>query len=179
VRAALDEAGVMIFGTLSQRKPEGLLAWREAVASTRATKVCDLNLRPTDQYAIAITEAIAVADIVKINDRELAALHQWYGWSDPIAKLRERSKLIAVTHGAAGSTLYGEHTIQVPAFEAPPGGDNVGCGDAYLAILVLGLTSGWDLEHSGRAAAKWAAAVAGARGATPLFSEEQIEELLA
>ncbi|MDQ3337059.1 MAG: PfkB family carbohydrate kinase [Myxococcota bacterium] len=179
VRAALDEAGVMIFGTLAQRTPDGLLAWREAVASTRATKVCDLNLRPTDQYAIAITEAIEAADILKINDRELAALHQWYGWRDPIAKLRERSKLIAVTHGAAGSTLYGEQTIEIPAFEAPRGGDNVGCGDAYLAILVLGLTSGWDLEHSGRAAAKWAAAVAGARGATPLFSEEQIEELLA
>lgn len=178
-RAALDEAGVMIFGTLAQRTPEGLDAWREAIASTRATKVCDLNLRPTDQYATAIAEGIAAADIIKINDRELAALHQWYGWPDPIAKLRERSKLIAVTHGAGGSTLYGAHVIEIPAFEAPPGGDNVGCGDAYLAILVLGLTSGWDLEHSGRAAAKWAAAVAGVRGATPLFPEDQIEELLA
>ena len=178
-RAALDEAGVMIFGTLAQRMPEGLAAWREAIASTRATKVCDLNLRAKDQLAPAVTEALAAADIIKINDRELAALHQWYGWADPIAKLRERSKLIAVTHGAAGSTLHGEHTIEIPAFAAPPGGDNVGCGDAYLAILVLGLTSGWDLEHSGRAAAKWAAAVAGARGATPLFAEDQIEELLA
>jgi fructokinase len=179
VRAALDEAGVFIFGTLAQRTAEGLAGWREAIAATRATKVCDLNLRPTDQLADAISAAINAADIIKINDRELASLHQWFGWADPIANLRERSKLIAVTHGAAGSTLYGEHTIEVPAFEARPGGDNVGCGDAYLAILVYGLTSGWDLAHSGRAAAKWAAAVAGARGATPTFSDELIEELLA
>lgn len=178
-RAALDEAGVLIFGTLAQRKPEGLAGWREAVRATRATTVCDLNLRPTDQNAPAISEAIAAADIIKINDRELAALHQWFGWADPIAKLRERSKLIAVTHGAAGSTLHGEHTIEIPAFAAQPGGDNVGCGDAYLAILVYGLTSGWDLEHSGRAASRWAAAVAGVRGATPIFEEDQIEELLA
>jgi sugar/nucleoside kinase (ribokinase family) len=169
----------MIFGTLAQRTPAGLAAWREAIAATRATKVCDLNLRPTDQNAPAIAEAIDAADIIKINDRELAALHQWFGWRDPIAKLRERSKLVAVTHGAAGSTLHGEHTIDVAAFAAAPGGDNVGCGDAYLALLVYGLTSGWDLETSGRVAARWSAAVAGARGATPTFSDELIEELLA
>ena len=73
-RAALDEAGVLIFGTLAQRTPEGLAAWRDAVASTRATKVCDLNLRPTDQYADAIADAIAAADIIKINEQEVAAL---------------------------------------------------------------------------------------------------------
>ena len=185
VRAALDEAGVLIFGTLAQRKPEGLAGWRDAIAATRATKVCDLNLRPTDQDAVAIREAIDAADIIKINDRELASLREWYGWPDPIMKLREprpdgrARRTIAVTHGAAGSTLYGDHTIEVPAFAARPGGDNVGCGDAYLAILVLGLTSGWDLAASGRAAAKWAAAVASVRGATPTFSDDQIEELLA
>ena len=179
VRAALDEAGVVIFGTLSQRAPEGLAAWREGIAATRATKVCDLNLRASDQNAPAIAMAIEAADILKVNDKELATLHQWFGWPDPIAKLRDRSKLVAVTHGAAGSTLHGERTIEVPAFEARPGGDNIGCGDAYLAILVYGLTCGWDLEQSGRAAAKWAAAVAGARGATPVFSDEQIEEMLA
>jgi fructokinase len=179
VRAALDEAGVMIFGTLAQRKPEGLAAWREAIASTRATKVCDLNLRPTDQNASAIGEALEAADIIKVNDRELATLQQWFGWADPVAKLRERSKLVAVTHAAAGSTLYGERTIEVPAFHATAGGDNVGCGDAYLALLVYGLTSGWDLETSGRVASRWAAAVAGARGGTPTFSDELIEELLA
>jgi fructokinase len=179
VRAALDEAGVMIFGTLAQRTPEGLAAWREAIAATRATKVCDLNLRSADQNAPAVAEAIEAADIIKLNDRELATLHQWYGWADPVAKLRERSKLVAVTHGAAGSTLHGEHVLEIPAIAATAGGDNVGCGDAYLALLVFGLTSGWDLATSGRVAARWAAAVAGARGATPPFSDELIEELLA
>jgi fructokinase len=88
-------------------------------------------------------------------------------------------RIVIVTHGAAGSTIYGDSVIEIPAFEATPGGDNVGCGDAYLAILVYGLTCGWDLVHSGRAASKWAAAVAGVRGATPSFDEERVEELLA
>jgi sugar/nucleoside kinase (ribokinase family) len=75
--------------------------------------------------------------------------------------------------------VYGDKTIEVPAFESAPGGDNVGCGDAYLAILVLGLVNGWDLEASARTASKWAAAVAGVRGATPSFDDARVEELLA
>ena len=84
-----------------------------------------------------------------------------------------------MTHGAAGSTLFGDGPgIDIKGVRAPPGGDNVGCGDAYLAILVLGMTMGWDLEMSGRVATRWAAAVAGARGATPRFSDERIADLL-
>jgi sugar/nucleoside kinase (ribokinase family) len=144
--------------------------------------VCDLNLRPTDFDAVAIREAIEAADVVKINDRELAALRDRFGWADPVAALRRgRARVVAVTHGAAGSTLFGDGAhapIELPGVPAAPGGDHVGCGDAYLAILVHGMTLGWDLAASGRAASRWAAVVAGARGATPELSEEQIAELL-
>ena len=208
VREALGEASVFIYGTLAQRTPEGLAGWREAARAAAASclRVCDLNLRPTAFDAGAIREAIEAADVVKINDRELAALRDRFGWPDPVAALRRgRARVVAVTHGDGGSTLYGDggstlygdggstlygdggstlygdgaHApIELPGVPAAPGGDNVGCGDAYLAILVHGMTLGWDLESSGRAAARWAAAVAGARGATPSFSEAQIAELL-
>ncbi len=148
-----------------------------------ALRVYDLNLRPTELAAEAIAEAIALADVVKINDRELAALRDLFGWADPIAELRRpvggRARVVAVTHGAAGSTLHGDGApIELAGAPAAPGGDNIGCGDAYLAILVHGMTLGWDLAASGRAATRWAAAVAGARGATPSFDEELIAELL-
>lgn len=179
VTAALATAGVFVYGTLAQRTPEGLAGWREAVASTRCTKVCDLNLRPTDQYSVAMAEAVAAADVIKVNDRELVALRDWLGWSDPLATLRERARMVAVTHGDRGSTLYSEHgPLEIPAHPATPGGDNVGCGDAYLAILVYGLTSGWALADSGRAASRYAAAVAGARGATPMFEPDRVQDLL-
>jgi fructokinase len=184
VKQALRTAGVFLYGTLAQRKADGLLAWREAKNTAKCTRVCDLNLRPTDQYTIAITEAIASADIVKANDRELQSLHDWMGWDDPLAKLRlrganDRSRIVAVTHGDAGSTIHGAHgSLEIPGFPATPGGDNVGCGDAYLAILVHGLTSGWDLARSGRAASRYAAAVASERGATPMFETARVAELL-
>lgn len=180
VRIALATAGVFVYGTLAQRTPEGLDGWRQAVASTGCTKVCDLNLRPTDQYSVAIAEAVAAADVIKVNDRELAALRDWLGWTDPLAKLRATSRIVAVTHGDRGSTLYSAHgePLEIAPHPAARGGDNVGCGDAYLAILVHGLTSGWALADSGAAASRYAAAVAGARGATPLFEPEQLHDLL-
>ena len=185
VRQAIAEAGVLVYGTLAQRAPEGLAAWRAAARAARpgCLRVYDLNLRPTELRAEAIAEAIALADVVKINDRELAALRDLFGWADPIAELRRpvggRARVVAVTHGAAGSTLHGDGApIELAGAPAAPGGDNIGCGDAYLAILVHGMTLGWDLAASGRAATRWAAAVAGARGATPSFDEELIAELL-
>jgi fructokinase len=186
VRSALGEASVLVYGTLAQRTAEGLEGWREAARAAAATclRVYDLNLRPTEIDARAIREGLDAADVVKVNDRELAALREAFGWPDPIATLRRpedssRPRVIAVTHGADGSTLFGDGpAIEIPGVRAAPGGDNVGCGDAYLAILVHGMTLGWDLAASGRAAARWAAAVAGARGATPSFSEEEIADLL-
>ena len=187
-RAALGCASVLVYGTLAQRTPEGLAGWRAGAAAAAATclRVCDLNLRPVELNAQVIDEAIAAADVVKVNDRELAALRDRLGWADPLAQLqrsrergRGRARVVAVTHGADGSTLFGDGpAIEVPGVRTAAGGDNVGCGDAYLALLVHGMTLGWDLATSGRAAARWAAAVAAARGATPAFSPEQIEDLL-
>jgi len=183
-REALDEAGVLVFGTLAQRTPEGLAQWRDAIEHARCMKVCDLNLRggrlPEGDYAKAVLEAVEAADVLKVNAKELAVLGQWQGWKDPIAELRTRPRVLAVTHGADGSTLYGESgsAIEIAGVRARANGDNVGCGDAYLAILVHGMTLGWDLARSGRAASRWAAAVAECRGATPRFSDEQIADLL-
>ena len=181
VAAALGEAGVLVYGTLAQRTPEGLAGWRAAIGSaSKCVKVCDLNLRKTEtdgNERAAVDEALAAADVVKVNDKELARLADWRGWTDPIAALAPR--IVAVTHGAAGSTIHGKTgAIRVPGVAARPGGDNVGCGDAYLAILVHGMTLGWDLAHCGAAASRWAAAVAGVRGATPMFDEAQIDALL-
>ncbi len=183
VETAIAEAGVLIFGTLAQRTAEGLEAWESAVAAAGETclKVCDVNLRkaPAVPETAAVRAALDAADVVKVNDRELGVLAGWYGWADPIAALRANRKVVAVTHGAGGSTLYGDGAaITIPGVHAAVAGDNVGCGDAYLAILVLGMTMGWDLAASGHAAARYAAAVAEARGATPLFDDERIALLL-
>lgn len=183
VLEALGDAGVFVYGTLAQRTAEGLAAWRQAIAAAhrRALKVYDANLRPNDRAAHAAAGALEHADVVKLNDREVVQLRALLGWEDPVAELRAgRPRVVVVTHGAAGSTIFPSDTapIEIPGAPAEPGGDNVGCGDAYLALLVFGMTSGWDLAASGRVASRWAAAVAGVRGATPLFDDDRIADLL-
>ena len=184
---ALREASVLMFGTLAQHRPQGLHAWRDAVNSARGTclKVCDVNLRRNAvsdrDERDAVAAALDTADVVKVNDRELEVLAEWFGWrrDRAVDDLRRSERVVVVTHGEHGSTLHAEHAaIEIAGVPAASGGDRVGCGDAYIAILVFGITQGWDLARSGRAASRWAAAVAGARGATPRFSDEQIEDLL-
>jgi fructokinase len=197
VRDAIGDAGVFVYGTLSQRTADGFAQWQRAIeaARSRAVKVYDANLRPNDRASHAIGSALEHADVVKLNDREVAQLGELFGWDDPVARLRTpgaaasgiprgarpgKPRIVVVTHGAAGSTIYplDAGPIEVPGVRAAPGGDNVGCGDAYLALFVFGMTSGWDLTTSGRIESRWAAAVAGVRGATPLFDEDRIAELL-
>jgi fructokinase len=184
VAEAIGEAGVLIYGTLAQHTDAGIAGWRKAIAAADGClKVCDINLRRTSSTTPAeqraAQEALAAADIIKVNDQELARLAQWFGWRDPLATLRTGKRVVAITHGKDGATLYGEdRVIEIPGVRAQPGGDNVGCGDAFVAILVHGMTLGWDLETSGHAASRWAAAVASVRGATPLFDDDRIDELL-
>jgi fructokinase len=189
---AIREAGIFVYGTLSQRMPAGLAAWQLAIGHAgRALKVYDANLRPNDRATHVITTALASADLVKLNDREVAQLRDLFGWRDPIDALRLRAtpegeerrlqpRTVVITHGAAGSTIHplDGAAIEIAGAPAAPGGDNVGCGDAYLALLLFGMMSGWDLALSGRIASRWAAAVASVRGATPLFDDEEIAELL-
>jgi fructokinase len=189
VIGALGEASVLIYGTLAQRTAAGLQGWRDGMnaAHGRCLKVCDVNLRktatgPEINESVAVLAALERADMVKVNDRELASLADWLGWADPIAELRKRPRVVAVTHGAAGATLYGPdasaRAIEIAGTPAKAGGDNVGCGDAFLAILVHGMTLGWDFAQCGRAASRWAAAVAEVRGATPWFDEDRVADLL-
>lgn len=207
VEQAIADAGVFVYGTLSQRTPAGFAQWQLAVgAASRALKVYDANLRPNDRATHVVGTALAHADLIKLNDREVGQLRDLLGWDDPIARLRTadaaggatrhqfpatamatrqdslgaRPRIVVVTHGSAGSTIYplDGPAIEIRGVHSAPGGDNVGCGDAYLALLVYGMTCGWDLATSGRIASRWAAAVAEVRGATPRFDDERIADLL-
>jgi fructokinase len=183
VRAALGDAAAIVFGTLAQRTDDGLAAWRELMAAAPAgcLRVCDPNLRPGHFDRRAIEAALAAADVVKLNDGEVAACQRELGLSDPVGWLLERgARLVAITHGARGSTLVtADQRVAIAGVASAAGGDNVGCGDAYLAVLVHGIVAGWPLARTGRLASAWACAVAGRRGGTPAFTGEEIAGLFA
>lgn len=172
----LPAVRALVYGTLAQRRPVGLAALEAALAaaSPRVLRVCDPNLRPASPSPgddAALASALRAADVVKVGERELAMIGARLGIADVVASLLENgTRLVAVTRGADGSTWYGPGgaLFRVAAVPARPGGDNVGCGDAYVAGMVHGLLAGWPWRRIGALAAAIAAEVASARGATPV-----------
>jgi len=182
-RAAIAGARAVVFGTLSQRTDEGLASWRAMIDAVPAgcLRVCDPNLRPSHVDVRAMEAALLAADVVKLNDHEVRACGESLGHADAVGwLLGGGAQLVAVTHGAQGSTLHAPgRTLRAAGVPATAGGDNLGCGDAYVAVLAHGLTAGWDLERIARVASAWAAAVAGRRGGTPALSAAEIAAILA
>lgn len=182
VCAAMPRAAALVYGTLAQRTTPALARLREvlALAPPSCLRVCDPNLRPGLVDVAALEVALAAADVVKLGEQELRACGEALGDAELLATLRRRCRLVAITRGAAGSTLYaGDAMCEVAAVPAPPGGDNVGCGDAYVAAMVAGVVLGWDLARVGTVASRLATHVASARGATPHLEPAALTGVLA
>ncbi len=94
---------------------------------------------------------IQQADYVVVNDYESSLLQERTGWDeDAIA-----SRVVAyiITQGPKGSRiLTGEKTHLIPPAHERRLTDPTGCGDAYRAGLIFGLTRDYDLPTCGRMA---------------------------
>ncbi len=67
-------------------------------------------------------------------------------------------KALIVTLGNKGSAIYADgQRLYIQCVEAKAVIDPTGCGDAYRAGLIYGITHGWDWLTSGRLASVMAA----------------------
>lgn len=114
----------------------------------RATISYDLNVRPAitgvgPDVVAAIERMVALSDLVKASDEDLAALYPTLGVDDAVARLRELGpQAVLVTRGAAGATWSG--AVEVSITPAPVAvADTIGAGDTFGAaaldeLLALG-----------------------------------------
>lgn len=170
VKHALAGARAFCFGTLSQRIERGEIARAIALLPGDCLRVCDPNLRPRHIDLDNVRAALSWASVVKVNDLEAQSLAHMLGVESLAAWLcaDQGVKVIALTRGPRGSELITPaERAEHPGFPADPGGDNVGAGDAFTAVLVHGLCQGRALHEINRAANRYAAFVASCRGATP------------
>jgi 5-dehydro-2-deoxygluconokinase len=122
----------------------GVLAERRRSASPRSVTIVDLDWRPTlwpdrDRAPDVIRDAIRLADVVIGSDDEFAA----HGL-DPATALRQGPRLVALKHGATGSTVMtddGSRTIEAFRVEVVCG---LGAGDAFAAAFASGVLRGLD-----------------------------------
>lgn len=96
-----------------------------------------------------LVEFIDGAELYVANDYEWALTLEQTGLSE--AALFERVGAAVITRGAEGSTIcHGSERVEIPPVKAEQVVDPTGCGDAYRAGLLYGLTRGWSYEIAGR-----------------------------
>lgn len=119
---------------------------------------------------------IELATYVAVNDYEAELLTERTGL--PLEQIAKRVSALIVTRGEQGAEIYTDgKQIDIPCVSADKIVDPTGCGDAFRAGLLYGLTNGMDWTTTGRIASLMGAikiAYQGGQNHQP--SREEIEE---
>ena len=98
-----------------------------------------------------LLEQLQLASYLALNDYEAKVLESKTGLS--IHQLANHVQALIVTQGSHGSTIMAEgHTHHIPAVKAKVTVDPTGCGDAFRAGLLFGITHHLDWLTTGRLA---------------------------
>ncbi|MBM3395635.1 MAG: carbohydrate kinase family protein [Betaproteobacteria bacterium] len=94
---------------------------------------------------------IRQATYVTVNDYEARLLQDKTGKT--LEMLAREVKALIVTRGAEGSHIHSDgKCLNIPVAKPREIVDPTGCGDAYRAGLLYGISNGWDWERTGRLA---------------------------
>lgn len=174
-----EQADAICFGTLGQRSSQS----RETIqailsfAPDEAYRCFDINLRQHYYTKELIEESLYLANVLKINDEELAVLRDLFhleGTDREVANWfieRYNLRMLALTAGALYSTIYTaneESTMQTPVVQVA---DTVGAGDAFSGALIISLLKGASLKEAHEFAVKTAGYVCTKEGAWPPYED--------
>ncbi len=173
--SAAADATWLYHGTLAARNPISRAALDGLLADANRSLFMDINLRDPWWQAEDLPVMLKRAHRVKLNDDELGVIASIVGLSGNALTQQAAAlqaafaiDLLIVTRGAQGAmareasgtvhTVSPQSTIDVV--------DTVGAGDAFSAVVLVGLMRGWPLPVVLERAQAFASAVCGVRGAT-------------
>lgn len=166
------DCSLLYHGSLAMRNPASANAFSALLESISLPRFIDVNLREPWWRNIDLKSLIEGAEWVKLNDQEMVELmgpNAVVSLEDGAAAMRQQFQLnsLVVTQGADGALLHTDkgnwnaepkQRVQVV--------DTVGAGDAFSAVVLLGLTFDWPYPEILDRAIEFAAAVCTRRGAT-------------
>lgn len=172
---APEPPGLLYHGTLALRSEPSWNTLRTLKDDVDALSFVDINLREPWWTRDKVDWCIANTDWVKLNDKELAILTSQS--TDTFERCRDAASALARAHGSKGvivtrgskgalSITDGTRVFDVPAPPVRELVDTVGAGDAFSAIVCLGLMQCWDHQATLDRAAAFAADLCSVRGAT-------------
>lgn len=144
-------------------------------------KIFDINLRKPHYQIDTIKHLLSKADILKINEEEIAYLAEEFNLTgtkrDYLQQLTEifSLKLICLTLGDKGAeALYKDKIYSHNGYPVTVK-DTVGAGDSFLATFISGYLKGLDIESVLDNACKVGAFVASQSGANPDYPEHLLK----
>lgn len=157
---------LLYHGTLALREERSRRTLEQLKAGHDGLVFVDVNLRPPWWQPAEVLGLLEDADWVKLNGDELEQLAPGCGAARFVVE-HELSGLV-LTHGAAGAEIVtaDAEPVRIVPDQSADVIDTVGAGDAFAAVVVLGLASGWPLEVTAKRAQAFASKLVGRRGAT-------------
>jgi len=162
---------ILYHGTLGLRNAVARHAFEMLAANPKLSIFLDVNLRPPHWHKEDVSRWLQQATWVKLNYDELEQLGSVTGdIQHDMAQFQQRYQLeqLILTRGEKGAivrTSKGELESIEPQ-QVQKIVDTVGAGDAFTAVYLHGLISGWCLTDTLKMAQKFASTVVGLRGAT-------------
>ena len=170
-------------GTLQSIEPRMLALLHELLARyPDARRFYDINLRKNSYTTPLVVELLQLADVVKLNDDELARVQQMAGTSHTSIENFCRDyasrfdwEAVCVTRGDRGcAILKGDEYVEVSVVPVSVA-DAVGAGDAFAAAFLHGLDAGWPPAKIGAFANRLGALVASRAGGIPEWSPRELD----
>lgn len=168
-----EEFALLYHGSLVARA--GSTVALEVLRESGLPIFVDINLRPPWWEREQVEHLLSGARWLKLNHDELARLTD-IGSRETEALLRGAATLcnrfgvqtVIVTRGAVGAVaVTADGTVVAKAPPVAAFADSVGSGDAFSAVILLGILRGWSLQTTLRRAMEFAAAICEVRGAIP------------
>lgn len=184
--ATVAQSDFLVFGSLSTRGEQSYATLKQLL-EVASYKVLDVNLRAPFYSKERVLELIGYADLVKMNEEELAFVATWMELPDVYTDRQKVDALmeqflvaeVLVTYGAAGAAYHskaGGFSYHFPALKVEVQ-DTIGSGDSFLAAF-LSLRCHKERDISAEEILAFAATLSGfvtqSNGACPVYDAATI-----
>lgn len=165
----------LVFGSLALHFPHNKASFKEYLSLyPNAVRICDINLREPFYDDATIEFCFKHAQVLKINDEELAYWANKHQFSDPIGELNEQYGInkVILTKGSKGAEVFWEgEQFNCDAGVVQDLKDTVGAGDSFTAMFIYGLLKGIDVADNVQRSSDFAALICERSGAIPSDKE--------
>ena len=169
-------------GSLAQRNSISHKTLQRIILETKLPVFIDINLRGSvedDNNAEIINSCLESAHWLKLNNHEIESLANKKLDSDEnfqkaalILKTTHDINDVYLTCGKQGAMLINASGVKQLAAEEITAIDTIGAGDAFSAVVILGLHLGWSDFQIIKNANEFAARICQGQGGTPLKKKD-------